>query len=101
MVITSGLEIEFDSKAIMNNEPEFIKVFMINGEQLDVNKEYVIATNNYVGQQFEKFFGTVSERPGIDDTNIIDRDLLIDAVKEQKVINSIIEKRIKDINKQE
>ncbi|MCB0725719.1 MAG: bifunctional metallophosphatase/5'-nucleotidase [Ignavibacteriae bacterium] len=101
MVITSGLEIEFDSKAIMNNEPEFIKVFMINGKELDENKEYVIATNNYVGQQFEKFFGTVSERPGIDDTNIIDRDLLIDAVKEQKVINSNIEKRIKDINKQE
>jgi hypothetical protein len=43
----------------------------------------------------------VDEEIIITDTNIIDRDLLIEAVENQKIINSVLEKRIEDISKQE
>ena len=88
--VTSGLEVTFSE----SNSKIIIESIKVNGEALAEDKLYTIATNNYVGQQFEKFFGEVSEKPEIKDTNIIDRDLLIDEVKEQKVINSIRENRV-------
>jgi 5'-nucleotidase / UDP-sugar diphosphatase len=97
--IASGLEVDFDSKKIMADEDEILSVVIVNGELLDENKTYSIATNNYVGEQFEKFFGMVSVKPELNDTNIIDRDALIDAVREQKVINHKREYRINDISK--
>lgn len=95
LIVTSGLIMEIDPESKDN----IISDLKINGKPLDAGKTYTIATNNYVGQQFEKFFGDVSEKPEIKDTNIIDRDLLIDEVKEQKVINSHREDRIININK--
>jgi 2',3'-cyclic-nucleotide 2'-phosphodiesterase (5'-nucleotidase family) len=98
LVITSGLGIEFDSEKIPAGNDEILVSVKVNGEPLQESRTYTIATNNYVGEQFEKFFGTVTQKPEIEDTNILDRDLLIDAVKEQKVINSIRENRIINIS---
>lgn len=100
LLITSGLEIEFDSEKITAGNDEILVSVKVNGEPLQENGTYTIATNNYVGEQFEKFFGTVTQKPEIEDTNILDRDLLIDEVKEQKVINSIRENRIINISNQ-
>lgn len=97
--ITSGLEVEFDSEKIMAGEEEIIVSVIVNGEALDETRNYTIATNNYVGEQFDKFFGTVSVRPPLKDTNIIDRDALIEAVRMQKIINNKREYRINDISK--
>jgi 2',3'-cyclic-nucleotide 2'-phosphodiesterase (5'-nucleotidase family) len=99
LIITSGLEIKYDGRKMKDTGSDFIELFLVDGEPLDTEAKYSIATNNYVGQQFEKFFGEVSEKPEINDTNILDRDLFISAVKEQKVINYIRENRVVDISK--
>jgi len=99
--VTSGLEIEFDSEKIMTGNEEILIAIKVNGDPLDENKNYTIAMNNYVGEQFEKFFGTISNKPELKDTNMIDRDALIDAVKEQKVINKKRENKVIDINYKE
>jgi hypothetical protein len=46
-----------------------------------------------------KFFGEVSENITVKDTGMIDRDVIIDAVEKQKVINSVKEDRIVDVSK--
>ncbi|MEO8447806.1 MAG: bifunctional UDP-sugar hydrolase/5'-nucleotidase [bacterium] len=101
MIIVSGVNIVYDSKKVLDGNDDFIVSFKVNGEDVDENKMYKIATNNYVGAQFKKYFGEVPEEIVITDNNIIDRDMLIEAVENQKVINSILEKRIEDISKQE
>jgi hypothetical protein len=74
-------------------------VVKVNGKDVEENITYSIATNNYVGSQFLKFFGDVSEDITIKDTGMIDRDVIIDAVEKQKVINSVKEDRIIDLSK--
>jgi len=71
----------------------------LGGTEIEDDNIYSIATNNYVGAQFEKYFGDVSQEIEIHDTNIIDRDLIIEAVEKQKIINSILEERIIDVLK--
>ena len=57
---------------------------------------YTIATNNYVAAQAKKYFGIELSAAEIKQLNVSDRDVLIDAVRQQKVINSQIEGRIKE-----
>ena len=97
--LISGLYIEFDSKLISEENDDFIKKFLINGKPLDVNKNYSISTNSYTVSQIKKYFGEFDQEIKADDTNIIDRDLIIEAVQKQKEINSVFEKRIVDISK--
>lgn len=101
MIIVSGINVVYDSKKVLKGDDDFIISMKVNGKDIDENQTYLVATNNYVGSQFKKYFGDVSEEIKITDTNIIDRDLLIEAVENQKVINSVVEKRIEDISKQE
>ena len=60
---------------------------------------YTITTNNYITGQFKKFFGDI----GIDiepkATGWIDRDIIIETVKEMKTVNTVLEKRIIDVAK--
>lgn len=101
MIIVSGVKVKYDSKKVLAKEDDFILELKVNGEEIDENKMYTVSTNNYVGSQFKKYFGDVSEDVMIIETNIIDRDLLIEAVEEQKIINSVMEDRVEDISKQE
>ncbi|MDQ3020359.1 MAG: bifunctional metallophosphatase/5'-nucleotidase [Bacteroidota bacterium] len=101
MIIVSGLNVIYDSKKVLDGDEDFILGLKIGDEEIDGNKIYTIASTNYVGSQFKKYFGDISEEIIINDTNIIDRDLLIEAVENQKDINSILEKRIEDVSKQE
>ncbi len=71
----------------------------VNGKEVSDDKNYSIATNNYVTSQFLKFFGTVSQDVEIKETGMIDRDVIIDAVEKQNVINSVKEDRIVDLSK--
>jgi 2',3'-cyclic-nucleotide 2'-phosphodiesterase (5'-nucleotidase family) len=99
LVITSGLQIKYDRDKMINDGRGFITQLNVKGEPVIASREYIIATNNYVGEQFNKFFGETMVKPEITYTNILDRDLFISAVKEQKVINSIRENRVVDISK--
>ena len=101
MIIVSGLKLVYDSKKVTDEETDYIVSISVNGEDLIEDKVYTVSTNNYVAAQFNKYFGEIDEELKITDTNIIDRDLIIEAVEEQKVIDSILEVRIEDLSKQE
>ncbi|HEX2786836.1 MAG TPA: bifunctional UDP-sugar hydrolase/5'-nucleotidase [Ignavibacteria bacterium] len=101
MLVASGMEIVYDSKKVLNKEDDFIISITVNGENIDENKTYQLATNNYMAGQFKKYFGDVSQEIVITDTNIIDRDMFIEAVEEQNTINSVLEKRIIDVSNQD
>jgi 5'-nucleotidase/UDP-sugar diphosphatase len=94
----SGLTYSYDPGKLELGESPLVDV-KINGKEVEDIQTYSIATNNYVGSQFLKFFGVVSEDITIKDTGMIDRDVIIDAVEKQKVINSVKEDRIVDVSK--
>ncbi|MFZ4621490.1 MAG: hypothetical protein ACOYNS_13095, partial [Bacteroidota bacterium] len=79
----------------------------VNGERilhnLKVNnalvvdtKKYSIVTNNFVVAQTLKYFGVTIPPADIKQTPVTDREVLIDAVRKQKVINSQLEGRLKE-----
>lgn len=99
-VLVSGIYIEFHSKSITEESDDFISKFTINGKELNENSNYSISTNNYVVSQLKKYFGEIPEEIKPEDTNILDRDLIIEAVQKQKEINPVFEKRIVDKDKE-
>ncbi|MCX6164727.1 MAG: 5'-nucleotidase C-terminal domain-containing protein, partial [Ignavibacteriae bacterium] len=99
-VLISGIYIEFHSKSIAEESDDFISKFTINGKDLNENSNYSISTNNYVVSQLKKYFGEIEEEIKPEDTNILDRDLIIEAVQKQKEINPVFEKRIVDKDKE-
>ncbi len=101
MIIVSGINIVYDSKKVLSGSDDFIVTLKVGNEDVDENKIYSIATNNYVGAQFKKYFGDISGELKVTDTNIIDRDLLIEAVENQKEINPVLETRVQDVSGQE
>jgi 5'-nucleotidase / UDP-sugar diphosphatase len=99
-VLVSGMYIEFNSKNITETSDDFITKFTINGKALDENSVYTISTNNYVVSQLKKYFGEIPEEIKPEDSNIIDRDLIIEAVQKQKELKPVFEKRIVDKDKE-
>ncbi len=66
----------------------------VNSQPIDPQREYVIATNNYIVGHIERFFGLSAEDVKIRDTGIIGRDVLIKAVETQPLIDSRIDGRL-------
>lgn len=97
-LLISGIYVEYSSLKLKQNE-EFIEKFLINEIPLDENREYTIATNNYVASQTEKYFSLQPEQIKVEDTNIILRDYILECVEKQKDLNFVYESRIVDINK--
>ncbi|MBS1493296.1 MAG: 5'-nucleotidase C-terminal domain-containing protein [Bacteroidetes bacterium] len=98
--IVSGLKVEYDGKKVLAGDDNFIvSIKTADGKDIDDNKIYTISTNNYLGGQFKKYYGDVGEEIILNDTNVIDRDVMIDAVIEQKVIEGTVENRLIDISK--
>ncbi len=95
----SGLTYSYDSKKANEGSDDFIVNMNIGREEVADDRMYTIATNNYVLGQFKKFFGEIPEEITPKDTGWNDRDLVIEVVKELKVINSVIEKRVVDVSK--
>ncbi|HCA42670.1 MAG TPA: hypothetical protein DEP28_05385 [Bacteroidetes bacterium] len=96
MLVASGILVKYNSGKIIDGEDDFIEEIKVNGEVVIDNKTYTIGTNNYMAAQFKKYFGDIGHDIIVNDTNILDRDLFIEAVEEQKIINTILEKRIID-----
>ena len=88
----SGIKIYMDYK-----NKTLSKVTIAN-KTLDLEKKYSIATNNYTMSHSQRFFGIDNSTLEIDDTKILGRDVLLEAVKKQKIIKGDIENRIIDIN---
>jgi 5'-nucleotidase / UDP-sugar diphosphatase len=100
-VIVSGMYVEFHSKSVTEESDDFITKFLVNGKELDLSSNYSISTNNYMVSQLKKYFGEINEEIKSEDTNILDRDLIIEAVQKQKEINPVFEKRIIDKDKEQ
>lgn len=91
--VKQGISLQFSGVSfIADTAANKAKKVRVNGKRVIPWKKYTLATNNYVGEQIEKYLG-LSPRQ-IHDTGIIDRDLFIKAVKDQKIIDSNIENRI-------
>ena len=98
LLVFSGLKVTVNSSMPINASGGFIVSLEVNGKPIDDNMEYQIATNNYVAAQGEKFFGKLSSPYNIEETNIIDRDAFIEAVKTVMNINPTTEERVIDLN---
>ncbi|MCX7877339.1 MAG: bifunctional metallophosphatase/5'-nucleotidase [Ignavibacteria bacterium] len=96
---TSGLSYSYSSKLALEGREDFLMSFNFGRVEVNDDEIYKIATNNYVASQFKKFFGDINPQPEFRNTGMIDRDIIIEAVSELGVINSVLEKRIVDIDK--
>ncbi|MGV8018332.1 MAG: bifunctional metallophosphatase/5'-nucleotidase [Ignavibacteria bacterium] len=97
MIIFSGMKIKIDGSMKNPKNPEDVIVSIkINDKNIEPDRVYTVTTNSYTASQSKKYFGDFGEELIVTDTNVIDRDALMDAVKLQKTINSVYEKRIVD-----
>jgi len=88
----AGLKVYFDGKT------GILKKATVDEEPIDEEKIYKVATNNYIMSHSQRFFGIDPKILEIKDTNYLGRDVLLEAVKEQKVISGEIENRLIDIS---
>ena len=93
-MLVSGLFIKYNKEKLKSGSEDFFISIEVNGVALDENKRYSISTNNYVVSQFEKYFGKQDEKIKFIETNVIFRNVILDGVIEQKVINQNYEERI-------
>lgn len=92
--VKRGISLQFSGVTfIADTAANEAKKIRVNKKWVIPWKKYTIATNNYVGEQMEKYLG-LSPRD-VKDLGIVDRDLFIKAVKDQKVIDSKVEGRIR------
>ena len=84
----SGLNYEF------NPADNKIVNLTVSGQPVRDDQIYIFVTNNFVTGQFERFFGIAPSTVKISPTYVIGRDILIEAVKAQKRIDSRVENRI-------
>jgi 5'-nucleotidase/UDP-sugar diphosphatase len=92
----SGLTYIYDSRKLEIGGNILVGV-KVDGQDVIDGKTYSIATNSFVASQFPKFFGEVRENIEVKETGMIDRDVIIDEVEKQRLINSVEEKRIVDV----
>lgn len=97
----AGLNYSYDSRKAAEDSNNFPVYIQVNGQEIDDNRTYTISTNSFITSQFRKFFGEVSEQIEFKSTGLIDRDIIIEAVEKQKVINSVLAPRIVDLSGQQ
>lgn len=96
----SGLNYSYDSVKAAEGSTEFLISINIGRAEVQDDMVYKIASNSFIYSQFKKFFGEVDEKVEGNSTGLIDRDLIIQAVEELKVINTVVEKRIVNVSKE-
>lgn len=89
----SGLRYVFDSSL-----PDGNKVIeaSVNGESIDPDRRYSIVTNNYVAGHVKDLLGLNDERITLVDTGIVDRDVIIERVINEREVVSRVEGRVID-----
>jgi 2',3'-cyclic-nucleotide 2'-phosphodiesterase (5'-nucleotidase family) len=88
----SGLKYTYDGKK------QKLLTVAVGDQPLQEQANYWIATNNFVISQFERFFGLKSMEVELLATEVVLRDVLLQAVRQQKVIDSRVNGRIVEIN---
>ena len=90
----SGLSYSFNDT---KQEGERVITITMNGKEVNEEQKFSIATNNYVASHLKDFFGVSDWSVEIKDTEIVDRDAFIAAVRKAKNISSTIEGRIVEV----
>lgn len=96
---TSGLNYSYDSRLVDAGSEDFLLSLNLGRTEIQDEQSYTIATNNYVTGQFKKFFGDIGVEIDPQITGWIDRDIIIETVKDMKTVNTVLEKRIVDVAK--
>jgi 2',3'-cyclic-nucleotide 2'-phosphodiesterase (5'-nucleotidase family) len=99
LLIVSGITVKYDLAKAKTGTDDFIVSLKVGREEVSEGKTYSICTNNYMAGQFKKYFGETDEKVNFTETNLIDRDIVIEQVENAKVINNVAEERIIDISK--
>lgn len=89
---TSGMKIVYRTV----NGSRLLHNVKVNNKLVYDAGTYTIVTNNYVAAQSKKYFGIDLAPEKITQLNITDRDVLIEAVKQQKSISTSLDGRIKE-----
>ncbi len=92
----SGMRYEFNSSKPLE---ERIVSIEVSGHPLDDTCVYSIATNSYVAGHLHDLFGLPEKEIRVEYISKVDRDVFINAVKQQKTIRSLVEGRIVDVAK--
>lgn len=92
----SGVEYKYDENKPIGKRIVSIK---IDGKKVNQKKYYRIGTNNYVAAQGKKYFGFNIEPGMIKNLEKEGKDLFIEYIKKQNVIDSKLEKRMQKVNK--
>ncbi len=95
MLQISGIKFKYDSN---RKEGDKVTEIIIGNTSLDLTKHYKIATNSFVAKGGDGF-DTFLYGKDVRDTGIIDRDMLIEYLKNNAEIKAQIEKRIVNITK--
>ena len=87
-----GRSMQISGMDVMLGRKEGLIDILVNKGPVDPDKVYTICLNNYSASQAEKYFG--KSIINLKETGLIDRDVLIEAVRNEPIINSEIEGRV-------
>jgi 2',3'-cyclic-nucleotide 2'-phosphodiesterase/3'-nucleotidase len=91
MVAISGIRVQFD--ATKPDGQRIVSLLLIDGTPVDDSRLYSVTTNDFVVAGGDGF-AELPKGTDIADTRIFLRDVLVDYIKERRVITPIIDGRI-------
>jgi len=94
----SGMAYTFDPEQPFG---QMLRSVRVGGNEIDPTRSYTIVTNKFVGGHLPTLFGPDGSGPTLNDLNIVDRDVLIEALLRTPVVSSKVEGRIKNVRAQE
>jgi 2',3'-cyclic-nucleotide 2'-phosphodiesterase (5'-nucleotidase family) len=92
----SGLKYTIDKSKMAG---QMVASLQLGGKPLDSTAQYSVITNEFIGDHFDEYFGFKPPPGLLLNTGIIDRDAVIDFVKQKKDISEEIEGRIRVLSK--
>ena len=89
----SGLRYAYDSDKPAGNK---VLEATVGGKPIEPDRSYSIVTNNYVTGHLPELLGLDDPSIVLTDLSVVDRDVMIDFIRRQRIISSKIEGRIVD-----
>ncbi len=90
----SGMRYTYNSTSPRGHR---IRALKVNGKPIDKSSTYTICTNNFVGTHLRLFFNVADSSVHVRDTGQLDRDAIIEYLKEHKKFVTVPEGRIVDV----
>ncbi len=90
----SGLRYTYDSNKAFGSK---VLEATVGGKSIEPDRSYSIITNNYVSGHLRELLGLDDPSIVLTDLSVVDRDVMIDFVRRQKIVSSKVEGRIVDM----